>query len=71
MQPPTSYEIEYWDGKAWRPTAHAAKTPEKPTGGRFNTATFDRVTAGKLRIVFAHAGKPRSGVSEVMVWNDE
>ena len=71
VQPPTSYEIEYWDGKAWRPTAHTAKTPERPTGGRFNAAKFDRVKADKVRIIFAHAGKARSGVSEVMVWDDE
>ncbi len=70
VQPPTRYEVEHWDGKAWRAVAGAKKSPEKPAGGQFNEVRFDRVTAGKVRVVFTHAGKARSGVSEILVWNE-
>ncbi len=70
VQPPTKYEVEYWDGKAWRAVANAKKVPEKPTGSQFNEVRFDRVKASKVRVVFTHAGKARSGVSEVLVWNE-
>jgi len=44
--------------------------PEKPTGSQFNELRFDRVKATRVRVVFTHAGKARSGVSEMFVWND-
>ena len=70
VQPPSKYDIEIWDGKAWRPVANAKKVPEKPAGSLFNEVRFDRVKTGKVRVVFTHAGKARSGVSEVSVWNE-
>lgn len=70
VQPPTRYEVEYWDGKTWKPVANAKATPEKPTGGQFNELRFDAVTAAKVRVVFTHAGKARSGVSELFVWKE-
>ncbi len=70
VQPPTKYEVEFWDGKAWQPVANARKVPEKPTGSQFNEVRFDRVKASKVRVVFTHAGKARSGVSEIFVWSD-
>jgi hypothetical protein len=68
VQPPGRYDIQFWDGKAWRDVADAKKTPEVPTGGVFNEVRFAPVTASKVRIVFTHAGKSRSGVTEVFVW---
>ena len=70
VQPPTRYEVEFWDGRAWQPVRGARMSPEQPTGGRFNEVRFDRVKASKVRVVFTHAGKARSGVSEVFVWGD-
>ncbi|HSQ55957.1 MAG TPA: discoidin domain-containing protein, partial [Gemmata sp.] len=70
VQPPAKYEIEFWDAKEWKSVVGAKKSPEKPAGGEFNEARFDRVKARKVRVVFTHAGKARSGVSEVLVWND-
>jgi len=71
VQPPSKYEVEFWDGKEWKPVADAKKTPEKPKGGDFNTVRFAPVTATKVRIVFTHAGKARSGVSELFIWHNE
>ena len=70
MQPPSKYEVEFWDGKVWKPVAGLRKTPEKPTGSQFNEARFDTVRASKVRVVFTHTGKSRSGVSEMMVWEE-
>ena len=45
-------------------------TPEQPAGGVWNTARFQPVKAARLRIVFTHRGQARSGVTEVLVWNE-
>ena len=71
VQPPTKYEVEFWDERAWKPVTGVKLAPEKPTGNQFNEVRFDRVKASKVRVVFTHAGKARSGVSEIFVWNDE
>ena len=70
VQPPSKFEIEFWDGKAWKPVTNAKKSTEKPVGGQFNEVRFDRVKSSKVRVVFTHAGKARSGVSEMLVWNE-
>lgn len=70
VQPPSKYEVEYWDGKGWKGVAAAKYSPEKPAGGQWNEVTFDKTTASKVRVVFTHAGKARSGVSELFVWKE-
>lgn len=70
VQPPARYDVEYWDGQAWRGVAESKKSPEAPTGSRLNDIRFAKVRASKVRVVFTHQGKSRSGVSELMVWND-
>jgi hypothetical protein len=70
VQAPQSYAVEYWDGSAWKPVANVKLSPEKPAGGQFNEAAFDPVAASKVRAVFTHRGKARSGVSEMFVWKD-
>ena len=70
VQPPTSYVIQHWTGTAWRDVANAKKSPEQPLGSQWNEARFDPVKSAKTRIVFTHRGQSRSGVSEVLIWND-
>jgi hypothetical protein len=70
VQAPARYTVEHHDGKTWREVAHATKTPAKPAGGQLNEVRFDPVKASKLRVVFTHRGKARSGVSEILVWAD-
>jgi hypothetical protein len=69
VQSPANFEIEHWDGTRWQPLV-TQKSPAKPIGSQWNSARFPPVVSRKLRIVFTNAGKARSGVSEVMVWND-
>lgn len=70
VQPPSRYEVEYFDGKNWKPVTGVKTSPEKPTGSQFNEVKFDQVKASKVRVVFTHTGKSRSGVSEMMVWEE-
>jgi hypothetical protein len=70
VQAPARYDVEWWDGQAWRPAPSQVKSPEHPAGGRVNTVTFKKVTAPKVRVVFTHRGKARSGVSEVEAWRE-
>ena len=70
VQPPTSYVIQHWTGTEWRDVGNAKKSPEQPLGSQWNEARFDPVKSSKARIVFTHRGQSRSGVSEVLIWND-
>lgn len=70
VQPPTKYEVQVWDGKAWQPVKGATLSPEKPAGSQFNEVRFEKATASKVRVVFTHAGKARSGVSELFLWKE-
>ena len=70
VQPPVSYAIQYWSGTDWRDVANVSKSPEQPVGSQWNEARFTAVSSSKARIVFTHRGQSRSGVSEVLIWND-
>jgi hypothetical protein len=67
VQAPTRYDVQFWDGSAWKDVANAKRSPEQPRGGQFNEVRFDAVKAAKVRVVFTHSGKSRSGVTEVLV----
>lgn len=70
VQAPARYDVQYWDGNGWRDVVDAKKSPENPGGGQFNEVRFASVTSSRVRVVFTHAGKARSGVSELMVWEE-
>ncbi len=70
VQPPRAIRIEYWNGTGWQEVQDAEYSPAQPTGGQWNEIRFRRARAGKLRAVFSHASPARSGVSEILVWND-
>lgn len=70
VQPPQSYTVEYRDGDAWKEAANIKRSPAKPRGSAINTATFDPVKTTSLRIVFTHAGRSRSGLTEIEVWKE-
>lgn len=70
VQAPASYTIQYWDGAAYKDCANVTKSPQNPTGGRVNEATFTPVKTQKIRTVFQHNGKARSGVTEIEIWSE-
>ncbi len=63
-----SYTVQYLAGDQWSDVVNVKRSPEKPKGSARNTITFDKVTSNKVRVVFVHAGKPRSGLTEIEVW---
>jgi hypothetical protein len=68
VQAPADYQLEYFDGNAWRAVNNAHKSPQQPVGGQYNELRFEPVKASKIRVVFRHQGKSRSGVSELLAW---
>ena len=68
VQSPISYKVQYQSGDRWVDVKGVKKSPETPKGSAKNTATFDGVTSRKIRVVFTHAGKARSGLTEFEVW---
>jgi hypothetical protein len=68
VQAPARYTVEYHDGKTWRGAVNQRRTPAEPAGGQINEVRFAPVTTRKMRVVFTHRGKARSGVSEVLMW---
>jgi hypothetical protein len=70
VQAPARYDVQRWDGAAWRDVAGQAKTLEQPVGGQLNEVLFAKVKTAKVRIVFTHKSKARSGLSEIFIWGD-
>jgi hypothetical protein len=68
VQAPAGYELQYWLEDQWRDVTHATKAPVNPTGNMANSVVFDPVTTTKVRVLFIHKGKARSGVTEVELW---
>ncbi|HEV8293091.1 MAG TPA: discoidin domain-containing protein, partial [Tepidisphaeraceae bacterium] len=68
IKSPENYNVQSWDGKEWRDAQKQMKSPARPTGGRFNEVKFERTRTSKIRVVFTHAAKARSGISEIMAW---
>jgi hypothetical protein len=68
VQAPARYTVEYHDGKGWREATGQTKTPAVPVGGQLNEVRFDPVKTSRVRVVFTHRGKARSGVSEILLW---
>lgn len=70
VQTPDSYQVETFSEGEWRPVRSPRLEPETPTGSTANAVSFDPVKAKKLRIVFRHRGKSRSGLTELEVWRE-
>jgi len=70
VQPPTSYKLQTVVDGNWIDIDQAKFAPEQPAGNQWNIVHLAPATSTKLRIVFTHNRQARSGVSEVMVWNE-
>ncbi|MDP6718994.1 MAG: discoidin domain-containing protein, partial [Pirellulaceae bacterium] len=70
VQAPTQMRVETWNGTAWVEAQQQVADPKLPVGSTANTITFSKVTTSKLRIVFTHKGKARSGATEIEVWRE-
>jgi hypothetical protein len=70
VQAPAKYTVQFWDGAAWKDVPEQKKSPVKPAGGAKNTVTFPAVETTKVRVVFTHQGKARSGLTEIEMWRE-
>jgi hypothetical protein len=70
VQTPLNYDIEVWLDGSWQTLGEVKRSPDKPAGSHWNSATFKPQKSSKLRIQFANRSPARSGVTEVMVWAD-
>jgi hypothetical protein len=70
VQAPEKYVVQFWDGSTWKDMPDQKRSPEKPAGGTRNTVTFPRVETAKVRVVFTHQGKARSGLTEIEMWRE-
>ncbi len=70
VQPPQGYTVEVFRDGAWVAVDQQKKSPAVPAGSAMNTVTFPQVTTKRLRVVFVHQGKARSGVTEMEVWKE-
>jgi hypothetical protein len=68
VQPPSAYTLEGWNGSEWKELAQQVKSPAIPTGNMANVVAFTTAEISKLRVVFTHHGKARSGMTEFEVW---
>jgi hypothetical protein len=68
VRAPTMYTIEYWADGKFQPVASPKLTPERPAGGQWNEAKFMAVKTLKVRVVFQHRERAKSGVTEVLIW---
>ena len=68
VQPPEHMRVETWTGTHWLEAKQQVAQPKIPSGGRANTITFTQVKTDKIRVVFTHKGKARSGATEVEIW---
>lgn len=70
VQAPESYRIEVWKDGKWESVNKPVFRPEKPAGSQWNEVAFEATRSSKVRLVFRHKLPAKSGVSEVMLWND-
>ncbi len=70
VQAPESYRVEVWKDEKWEGVDKPVFRPEKPAGSQWNEVVFQSVQSSKVRLVFRHKLPAKSGVSEVMLWND-
>ena len=69
VQRPTRYEIEVWKDSRWERIEDVKRSTEELIQPMEHDL-FVPQTAEKMRVVFYNRGRARSGVSEVMIWND-
>jgi hypothetical protein len=68
VRPPLSYTLQVWTDGHWREIQDQQKSPASPTSAEMNTVMFRKLRASKLRVLFTHAGKARTGLTEFEVW---
>lgn len=64
---PRDYAVRYRDGSQWRDATVESRAPAEPTAWATNTVTLAPVETDRVRVVFEHAARGKTGVTEVIV----
>jgi len=70
VQLPANYIVQIWDGENWHDAKGQVKTPSQPAANIENDLAFAKTRTSKIRVMFEHNGKSRSGVTELEVWKE-
>jgi hypothetical protein len=68
VRAPEKVNVQYFADGGWQDARNQQKSSPSPIGNMINTVTFSKTMTQKLRVVFTHKGKSRSGVTEVEAW---
>lgn len=71
VRAPAKIIVEVHDGSGWRAMTREVHTPVKPIGGQMHRIEFDAVETDRIRITFVHTEGSRSGMTEVLVFEDK
>lgn len=67
---PANYELQAWDGAAWKEIA-GQKRPQAPVAGhRPEMVTFPATAIQRLRLMLTHAKTGKAGLTELEIWGD-
>ena len=67
---PAIYELQSWDGAAWKTIADQNHPKTPPAGHRPETVTFPATELQRLRVVLTHAKNDKTGLTELEIWGD-
>ncbi len=68
---PSAFALEHWTGNAWEAVPRQTRTPEQPAGRRANIVRFPALDTEKLRLVFTHGQRGRTGLTELETWGEQ
>jgi hypothetical protein len=68
---PRDFRVQYWNGEGWRDAVLRSRFPQRPTAWARNTVTVDPVVTDRIRVVFEHDPPAFTGVTELMIWEDD
>jgi hypothetical protein len=71
IAPPKSFAIELWDGSQWIAAQERDRNPETPQGSARNRVSIVPTDAERVRVTFEHAAGAFTGVTEIMILEDE
>jgi hypothetical protein len=68
--PPSTFELEFWDGKTWARVPKQTRHPQQPVGKRANVISFPELEAARIRACFSHRPGQAVGLTEFEAWGD-
>jgi hypothetical protein len=68
VKAPRRYRVQYWDRGHWVDARIASQTPVTPQVSSLNSVHIDPVETNRVRVVFEHDLPAKTGVTELMLW---